>query len=897
MTCIALTQLSQPSTLGRGVVYESAMTQLMRTNRAFVLTTAFATTFVTYSRMANAQTLTSTHARAVLEIFVLIALLTITIVALAILIVRDRRHARYLAESHRRLEIATGANGIGIWERDLGDDSLVCDDAMCRLFGIARENYHGYVTWSNAVHPDDLQRVVDTMKSAIDQKSALTVDYRIILPDASIRFVKAHAAYIQADRNSPGHLIGTNWDVTEQKLAEKALLDRRATDIELQEKLVAMHEVVNELSHAGSTDEFARIAVALGRSRLGFDRIGLWFYGNDRKSVRGSFGIDENGEICDERDQFYVLTDQIDFDMISGRVVVEYNDDVPIFEEDSDIVLGRGQSIRAAIWDGRQGLGFLSFDNLLSGEPISAIQREMARLYGGAIGHLYSRRIADDALAESEERFQMAVEAANIGIWDWNSETNEIYWSDTVCQIFGVAQGNAPKSFEDYRGLIHEDDRSTVVNAIRETFQKGSKYKVTHRIVRPDGSIRWVEGYGHISHSATGGLTRMAGTVVDISERKSMEETLLQSSKLESIGRLAGGIAHDFNNMLAVIIGYAEIVQERVRPDEDLNRCMSNISTTAERAADLTSQLLAFARKQIVISRVIDLNGVLHEAELILDRLLPSHVKLNANANKKPVWINADPSQIQQIILNLALNARDAMPEKGELTVRICTSLAEDIKTIDKEIRLPSGSYALIVVSDTGTGIPEENRSKIFEPFFTTKEMGRGTGFGLATVYGIVKQHRGDISVKSDVGIGSEFTVYLPCVDAPESKQAVVAAADAAMRGSGTVLVAEDQEDLRELISRTLTSSGFNVLAAPNGIEALNIARTYNGDIRLLLTDLIMPGMGGQELAAAISSELPQTKVLMMTGYSDTAVEGPAEFLFKPFAPSALIDAVKQRLA
>lgn len=891
MTTNAQMQLSQTTSFASSLAFNNARMVTVRHYYLRVLTATVVSAFMTQSRIANAESIHAAHARAVLDILLLISLLCITIVALAILIVRDRRYAKSLAYSHQRLELATGSNGIGIWERNLRDD------AMFRLFGVDRADYRGQETWLNAIHPDDLARVRDTMNFAIEHKSALSVDYRIILPDSSVRHIRAHAAYIENDRNAPGNLIGTNWDVTEQKQAEHELLHRRATDVELQERLVAMHDVVNELSHAKSAEEFARNAVELARSRLGFDRMGLWFYSEDGKSVRGSFGIDDNGEICDERDQIYVLTDQIDFDMISGRVTVDYNEDVEIVVEDSSVVLGRGQSIRAAIWDGRHGLGFLSFDNLLSGQPISSIQREMARLYGGAIGHLYARRLADDALAESEERFKMAVEAASTGIWAWNTETNALYWSDTVCDIFGVSPGNAPGSYEDYLKLIYEEDRNDLVNAINDTIQNGTKYKITHRIVRPGGTTRWVECYGHISRNANGELARMAGTIVDITERKTMEEALLQSSKLESIGRLAGGIAHDFNNMLAVIIGYAEIVQEQVRSDADLAQCMSNISTTAERAADLTSQLLAFARKQIVVSRVIDLNNVLHEAELILDRLLPSHVILNSCPGAAPVWINADPSQIQQIILNLALNGRDAMPEKGMLTIRICVTPSEEIEIIDHENSLPPGSYATIIVSDTGMGIPAENQSKIFEPFFTTKALGRGTGFGLATVYGIVKQHGGDIAVRSKVGIGSEFKVYLPCVGAPEPKQAVVlATATATSIGGGTVLVAEDQEDLRELISRTLTSSGFNVLAAPNGDEALKIARTYNGEIRLLLTDLIMPGMGGQELAAALSRELPQTKILMMTGYSDTTVEGPAEFLFKPFAPSALIDAVMQQL-
>lgn len=896
MTCEALMQLSPPNTLTPAFAEGKASMYTARPNYP-VLTVALVFGLVTQSRIAFGDTLPPNHSTTLRSIFLLISLLAITVVALAILIVRDRRYAQHLAYSHHRLELATDANGVGIWDRDLRSNRLIWDDAMLRLYGVTRANFRGYTTWIESVHPDDRERAQAALQNALDGSSAYNVEFRIVLPDSSIRYIKALGEVIRNDHGTPIRVLGTNWDVTDQKLAEQELLNRRASDIELQEMLVTLHEVVNELSRAQTTDEFTHEAVFLAHTQLGFDRLGFWFYNEDLQSVRGSYGIDENGTIRDERAKSFVISPEKnpkDFELISGRAFIEYNDDIDLYDDNS-VVVGRGQSIRASIWDGRKGLGFLSFDNLCSGVPITPIQREMARLYGSAVGHLFARRLADDALAESEERLKMAVEAANTGIWAWNTETNELYWSDTVCQIFGVGMGSAPKSYDDYLKLIYEEDRNDLVNAIQDMIKHGTKYKITHRIVRPEGSIRWVECYGHISRNANGNLARMAGTIVDISERKSMEDTLLQSSKLESIGRLAGGIAHDFNNMLAVIIGYAEIVQDKVAPDPDLARCMTNISTTAERAADLTSQLLAFARKQIVVSRVIDLNVVLHEAEAILDRLLPSHITLKPCPYATPVWINADPSQIQQIILNLALNARDAMPDTGLLTVSISTRSADEIVAIDTEHRLAPGTYATIIVRDTGTGIPEENRNKIFEPFFTTKPLGRGTGFGLATVYGIVKQNGGDIAVSSQINAGSEFTVYLPTAEPPEPTEAVVLTSTASS-GSGTVLVAEDQDDIREMINRTLTSSGFDVLEAANGTEALKIARSHDGEIRLVLTDLIMPGMGGQELAAILSSEFPQTKVLMMTGYSDTAVEGPAQFLFKPFALSTLIDTVKQQL-
>ena len=860
------------------------------------LTCVFLSLFVAQSRVALSQPLNNSGSLLTNSTSALIALLVATVIALIILIVRDRRYARHLAESNRRLALATSSNGIGIWERDLRNNTLHWDPSMFRLYGFNRDSFQGYLSWIGAIHPDDRERIKSFAKAATDAAIAHSLEFRILLPDQSVRYIKSVGNVDTDIHGTPIRVLGVSWDVTEQKLAEQELLNRRATDIELQEKLVTLHDVGNQLSRANSTDEFTRNAVALAQSRLGFERLGIWYYDEKTETMQGSYGIDEHGQIRDERAKRFKVShneNARDYHMISSEMSIEFEDDVELYD-DSSVVIGRGQSVRVSIWNGRNGIGFLSFDNAISGQPISLVQQEIAKLFGAAVGHIYSRRLTDDALAESEERLKMAAEAANSGIWAWDAKTNAFYWSDRVYEIFGVAKQTTPVPYARYLKLIHEEDRAATMVTIEDAIRRGTRYSVTHRIVRPDGSIRWVEGNGHISRNDKGDLTRITGTVVDISERKRMEEALVQSSKLESIGRLAGGIAHDFNNMLGVIIGYAEMVQESVKSDADLSRFVSNISTTAERAAELTSQLLAFARKQVFVSRVVDLNAILLETELILDRLLPPYMKLNSCPSPVPVWINADSSQIQQIILNLALNARDAMPEKGMLTIRIRTSSSVEIAAIDSEFSLPPGNYASIVVTDTGTGIAEQHLSKIFEPFFTTKELGRGTGIGLATVYGIVKQNMGNIKVTSKLNVGSEFTVYLPCADGPRLKEPVIRAPSRSA-DRGTVLVVEDQAELRDLIRGSLARSGFNVLAAPNGIEALSAARSYDGEIKLLLTDLIMPGMGGQELAAVISQELPRIKVLMMTGYSDSSVEGSEQILYKPFTLATLVDKVKEQ--
>lgn len=595
---------------------------------------------------ADAQNSSLNHSGAANNAAYLVAFLSLTIVVHLLLSMRDRKSTNSLIETQQRLEFATRSNGIGTWERDLRTDSITWDDTMLGMYGISRSDFQGSPTWLNLVHPDDHDKLAAALNSAGDDGCSLNIEFKIVRADTRVRYIKSTGEVVRSEQGLPLRVRGCNEDVTEIILAEKEQDDRRASDIELHNKLVTLHEVVNELSRAESTDDFTLRAVKLAHSHLGFDRLGIWYYDAENFTMRGSYGIGEDGQIRDERGKVFKMSREINQDylhMVSDQMTIEFHDDVELYD-DSTNVIARGQSIRASIWDGRRGIGLLSFDNLLSGQPISSVQREIASLYASAVGHMYARRLADDALGESEVRLKMAVDAANTGIWAWDMVSNSIYWSDTTCQIFGLDPESAPTTYDDIVKLIHEDDRESVSNTVRETIKQGTKFNIAHRVVKPDGTIRWVEGHGHISRNADGCLTRMTGTVVDISERRRLEEALLQSNKLESIGRLAGGIAHDFNNMLAVIIGYAEIIHDEVESNANLEPCISNILSTAERAAELTAQLLAFARKQVVVSRTIDLNTILTGAERIADRFLPSHITFKLFAWPTPVWICADPA-------------------------------------------------------------------------------------------------------------------------------------------------------------------------------------------------------------------------------------------------------------
>jgi PAS domain S-box-containing protein len=401
---------------------------------------------------------------------------------------------------------------------------------------------------------------------------------------------------------------------------------------------------------------------------------------------------------------------------------------------------------------------------------------------------------------------------------------------------------------------------------------------------------------------AAGAEVGTLGVLKDIGERRHLEEQLRQSQKMDAIGRLAGGIAHDFNNLLTVIAGRAQLILSRLRPEEPIHRDATLVRTTADRAAALTQQLLAFSRKQVLQPQVLNLNSVVTGMEPMLGRLIGEDIDLSMVCAEGLGRVKADPGQIEQVIVNLVVNARDAMPEGGRLTVETA-DVALDLAYASRHFSVPAGPYVMLAVTDTGLGMDEQTRSRVFEPFFTTKGPGKGTGLGLATVYGIVKQSGGDIQLYSEVGCGTSFTIYLPRVaehatepDEPRS------ATTAVPRGDETVLLVEDEPEVRDLAREILEASGYNVLQACDAREAVLMAERHGGPIHLLLTDVIMPRQSGRALAERLRPLRPELQVLYMSGYTNEAIvrhgvlEPDTVFIQKPFTPAALGHKVRDTL-
>jgi signal transduction histidine kinase len=389
-------------------------------------------------------------------------------------------------------------------------------------------------------------------------------------------------------------------------------------------------------------------------------------------------------------------------------------------------------------------------------------------------------------------------------------------------------------------------------------------------------------------------------TFKDITERKSLEKQLRQAQKMEAIGQLSGGIAHDFNNLLGVIIGYSEILEEQLAAGDSMHKSVQEIKKAGKRAASLTRQLLAFSRQQVLEPKILALNAVVSNVEKMLGRLIGENIDIESALGPDLGNIRADQGQIEQVIMNLAVNARDAMPHGGRLTI-LTANVDLDEDYARSHTQQPPGRYVLLSVSDTGIGMDATTQAHIFDPFFTTKEQGKGTGLGLSTVYGVIRQSGGHIWVYSEPGLGTTFKIYLPRTDEAACGEKPTAGLATSFRGTETILLVEDEEALRELTRGLLASSGYTVLSAEQPADAIEIARQHKGPIHLLLTDVVMPGMSGLALTGKLAPARPDMKVVYMSGYTGFThpdlFESNATVLFKPVARDTLLRKVHEVLA
>jgi two-component system cell cycle sensor histidine kinase/response regulator CckA len=541
------------------------------------------------------------------------------------------------------------------------------------------------------------------------------------------------------------------------------------------------------------------------------------------------------------------------------------------------------------------------------GEPLSGPDGGRMGLWGAA-QDITERKRGEEALRKSEEDLRRTQRSVRLGTWSWDAATDAATWSEAMFDIYGLDSTPPAPTLTEQAALYTPASYKRLIEAVAEAMETGVPYELDIEFVRTDGEHGWLRAIAAPLVDPEGRRTGLWGSVQDISERRRdedqrlhLEAQLARAQRLESVGRLAGSVAHDFNNMLTVILGHAERALAEAPPEDPLRTDLQAIRQAADRAADLTRQLLAFARSQPASPAVIDLNPTVAGVLTMLTRLIGEGIELAWRPGEGLAPVRIDPTQVGQILTNLCINARDAITDSGRIVV--ATGHASfDEAFCDRNPDYRPGDYVQLAVSDNGSGMDAETLTHIFDPFFTTKELERGTGLGLSTVYGIAQQNEGFVRASSEPGVGTTLSVYLPRQDASPDPMREEAPSRASQRGGATILLVEDESAILAMATRALEGQGFVILPAGTPTEALHIAAAHPGVIDLLLTDVIMPEMNGRVLADELRSTRPDLKVLFMSGYTSDVVTGhdtpgsDASFISKPFHLRALTETVREIL-
>jgi len=530
----------------------------------------------------------------------------------------------------------------------------------------------------------------------------------------------------------------------------------------------------------------------------------------------------------------------------------------------------------------------------LEGQSVPERLPDGSVLWHGHIHDITERVETEQRLAAASQRLALATKAGGVGIWEFDLKTGLMVWDDITCVLHGIEPGTFDGTLDTWLQTLHTDDRDNALTT-------GKPMERQYRVVHPDGSVRFLQDNGVVQFDANGDPTGMIGVHWDLTDRRALESQLRQAQKMEAIGQLAGGIAHDFNNLLMTILGNLELARGPRAALEDGDRQpLKEAEIAARRAAELTHRLLAFSRRQHINPIRCAMADIVNNALAVLRRTLGEDVAIAFTDLVPDAVVRADAGPIEQCLMNLCINARDAMPNGGEIAI---TLYRESLKARDAKLELEPGSYVVTRVRDSGAGMSEATLKQVFEPFFTTKEVGKGTGLGLSMVYGTVKQHKGAITVESEVGRGTTFDLYLPEVASAEARAHIVRRSNRAVPGGNeTILVAEDEPSLRVLCKRLLERQGYTVILAVDGKDAIRVVDAEADRIDLALLDFLMPGCNGGAVARHLQALRPDMPFLFMTGHTArgeneaVASEFKADVLYKPYQTSDLLYRVRESL-
>ncbi len=516
----------------------------------------------------------------------------------------------------------------------------------------------------------------------------------------------------------------------------------------------------------------------------------------------------------------------------------------------------------------------------------------------GTVLDITERKLAQEELQEANNRLRLATAAGRLGIWDWDIINDVLVWNERMFELYRVSPDKFRMSREIWEKCLHPEDLPIALENSKAALCGEKEYDFEFRIVHPDGKTKFIKSNGLVIRDEAGNAIRLIGMNQDITERKLLEEQLRQAQKMEAIGQLAGGVAHDFNNILTVIYGHCSLLQMKMGKDSPFRSDIDQIYAASERAANLTRSLLAFSRKQIMTPKKVNLNEIIINVGKLLTRIIGEDIQLKTVCTGKPFWVFADSGQIEQVLMNLAANARDAMLNGGILTIE--TGVQEiDKSFIQAYAYGEEGKYVVLTVSDTGKGMDAETSKKIFEPFFTTKEVGKGTGLGLSIVYGVIKQHNGYINVYSEPDEGTTFRIYFPQIGEEVVDNEEEVTPEVPRMGSETILVAEDDASIRELAGSILAKFGYDVILANDGKDAVEKFKVGKENIAAIVMDMIMPRKSGKEAYEEIRNIRADVKVIFMSGYSPDLLQDrgifddSVEVLIKPLHPLDLVRKVR----